>query len=40
MYFCVDSVPRREGENTGIDKEKQLNYSHPINVLEQGSVQV
>jgi hypothetical protein len=40
MYFCVDSVARGEGENTGNDKEKELSYSHPISVLEQGSVQM
>jgi len=40
MYFCVDSVPRREGENTAIDKKKELSYSRPISVLEQGRVQV
>jgi hypothetical protein len=40
MYICVDSVPRKEGENTGIDKEKELSYSHLIIVLEQGSMQV
>jgi hypothetical protein len=38
--FCVDIVPRGEGESTGIDKEKELSYAHPISVLEQINVQV
>ena len=24
MYFCVGSIPRQEGEDTDIDKEKEL----------------
>ena len=40
MYFCVGSIPRQEGEDTDIDKEKELRYSHPVSVLDQGSVQV